>query len=174
MTAIYNPPAHPLIYVPKDKGYILLIENHEGGIMSTPFEAITLGLALMETGLHLKALQKTATDANGVRHSSGTPTTADQGVNMSAEETSNQEGGSGTTGTPPQQPAPETVTPPPTPSPAMPTVLTTGVLAPTPGTDAHAEHLAGMHAALKNLAKDFKAMGADFGTAAKDAWEAEV
>lgn len=39
---------------------------------------------------------------------------------------------------------------------------------------AHDEHVAGLHQALKNIAADFKALGLDFESATKNAWEAEV
>lgn len=59
-------------------------------------------------------------------------------------------------------------------TPAALVTLTTGQPVPHPDSDAHAEHVESMHAALKNIAKDFKALGVDFETAAKNAWEAEV
>jgi len=54
----YQPPKHPMIVVLPSAREVWLVIKSDQAVKLTPDEAVKLGLVLMETGLHLKAMVK--------------------------------------------------------------------------------------------------------------------
>lgn len=58
MTDNFQPTKHPMIVVLPSSREVWLVIKSDQGVKLEPDEAVKLGLALMETGLHVKTLIK--------------------------------------------------------------------------------------------------------------------